>query len=87
MCILTLIAFILGGFIAIYYAKERRILYGLYEGLLFVFIITIIDIILNYIYFSSLSFLIYLPLIILIGAIFGTIGGFLGKKCQKYRVN
>jgi len=79
----SFIAFILGGFIATYFAKERRIIYGLYEGVLFVFIITFIGIIKNYEYFGSHSFLINLPGIILLGVIFGTIGGFIGKKIPK----
>jgi hypothetical protein len=39
--------------------------------------------ILNYKYFGSHSFLIYLPVIILIVTISATIGGFIGKKIPK----
>lgn len=47
------------------------------------FIITFVAIIKNYEYFGSPSFLINLPGIILLGAIFGSVGGFIGKRMPK----
>ena len=71
---------IIGGFIATYFAKEKKIRYGIYVGIIlsviFISIVALIPI--NYIYF----------LIALVGIIFemllpATIGGFIGKITEE----
>jgi uncharacterized membrane protein len=71
---------IIGGFIATYFAKEKKIRYGIYEGIIlsviFISIVALIPI--NYMYF----------LIALVGIIFevllpASIGGFIGKMTEE----
>jgi hypothetical protein len=71
---------IIGGFIATYFAKEKKIRYGIYVGIIFsVIFISIVALIpINYIYF----------LIALVGIIFevllpAVIGGFIGKMTEE----
>ena len=71
---------IIGGFIATYFTKEKKIRYGIYVGIIFsaIFISIVALIPINYIYF----------LIALVGILFevllpATIGGFLGKMTDE----
>lgn len=70
---------IIGGFIATYFAKEKKIRYGIYEGIILsIMFISLVSLIhTTYIYF----------LIALVGIIFemllpATIGGFIGKMTE-----
>lgn len=80
----SIIIIILGGFIATYLAKERKIRYGLYVGTLSMAIEGVYQIILmNIQFYFGISLLTLTLGIIIIGTVFGTIGGFLGKIMPK----
>ena len=77
------IILVIGGFIATYFAKERKIRYGLYGGTLSLLITAIPMIFMVNSFYIIISLLIGSIGIIIIGAVFGTIGGFIGKKIPK----
>jgi MFS family permease len=77
------IIIVIGGFIATYFAKERKIRYGLYVGIISMAIAGISTIFMTNSTDIIISLLIGSLGIIIIGAVFGTIGGFLGKRIPK----
>ncbi|BDZ68396.1 hypothetical protein [Methanobacterium ferruginis] len=73
-----IISFIFGGFIAVYFAKEKKIQYALYEGII---VLLIFEFLTNFVASSYFSvYLIYSVLIILLTIIGGMIGLMMDKN-------
>lgn len=73
-----IISFIFGGFIAVYFAKEKKIQYALYEGII---VLLILEFLTNFVASSYVSvYLVYSVLIILLTIIGGMIGLMMDKN-------
>ena len=80
----SVIIILLGGFIATYFARERKIRYGFYVGTLSMAIEGISTIFIMKIQsFFGIPLLMLTISIIIIGVVFGTTGGFIGKRISK----
>ena len=80
--LLLIVSYILGGFIATYFAKENKVRYGLYEGLSLILIYFLWTAPIWYLEYSSVNFLptIFANLMILLLAV---TGGILAKMKDK----
>lgn len=82
----NLIGPVLGGFIATYFAKEKKMRYGLYEGIC-VMILLILIIVFGYGVYTGSLFWYVVSCTIIIGPFFASIGGFLGKVIAKRKTS
>ncbi len=81
--VILLFGILFGGFLATYFAKEVKIRYSLYEGLIFGVLLQIIGY-LGSNYMQSIQFNIFqVLLVILLPALISVIGGYIAKSWGK----
>ena len=75
--IVFVVAIVLGGFIATYFSKEKKMQYGIYEGIIIILIFIIPEALTHTTDIDILSSLIGITLVVLLPV---SIGGYLGKS-------